>query len=69
MSAQPDGPVWTLEAPRLESGGGVSRVCCRVEGEDIWFESEDLALLPRMEAFAGAMLTPALRQGVRLEWH
>lgn len=66
MSAQPDGPVWTLEAPRLESGGGVSRVCCRVEGEDIWFESEDLALLPRMEAFAGALLTSALRQGVRL---
>ncbi len=38
-----------------------------VEGRAVHFESEDLALAPRVEAFAGAFLLAALGRGVRLD--
>jgi len=48
------------------SDQGVHRVCADVEGEPLWFESADVALSPSPEAFASAMLIPAIARGETL---
>jgi len=63
---QQNADEWRIEAPRVEQHGRVSRVRCRVDGEDVWFESADAELTPRIEAFAGAMLIAALKCRARL---
>jgi len=50
-------PVTEISS-RIE--GGVSRVSARVGEHTLWFESNDLELTPNSEAFASAMLLPAL---------
>lgn len=44
----------------------IYRVCADVDGEPLWFESADVGLLSSPEAFASAMLIPALARGERL---
>ena len=43
-------------APRLEREGGTTRVVADVDGVPLWFASDDLALAPRPERFASAVL-------------
>jgi len=45
---------------------GVCRVSAGVDGAPLWFESADAALNPSPEAFASAMLVPAIDRGERL---
>ncbi|MGE0128764.1 MAG: hypothetical protein AB7U82_11850 [Blastocatellales bacterium] len=45
---------------------GMHRMTADVEGAPIWFESADIALSPSPEAFAGAMLIPAIARGETL---
>src|SRR5262245_11422945 len=45
---------------------GVCRVSAGVDGTPLWFESADAALNPSPEAFASAMLVPAIDRGERL---
>ena len=42
---------------------GAHRVSADVEGAPIWFESADVSLTPSPEAFASAMLIPAIARG------
>lgn len=42
---------------------GVCRVSADVNGRELWFESADTRLEPTAEAFAGAMVVPALKFG------
>lgn len=59
-------PDWIIGAPRIESRSTTSRVSCSVDGEDVWFESDDVRLIPSIESFAGTMLVPALEANARL---
>jgi len=45
---------------------GVHRVIADVDGTPLWFESADVALSPSPEAFASAMLIPAIVRGEKL---
>ncbi len=45
---------------------GVHRVIADVDGVPLWFESADVALTPSTEAFASAMLIPAIARGETL---
>ncbi|MGE0128762.1 MAG: hypothetical protein AB7U82_11840 [Blastocatellales bacterium] len=45
---------------------GAHRVQADVEGAPLWFESADVALSPSPEAFASAMLIPAIARGEAL---
>ena len=49
-----------LGAPRLERFGRTTRVVADVDGVPLWFDSDDLELVPRPEAFASAVLPGAL---------
>lgn len=51
---------------RTKVRGGLFRVTAEVNGRDLWFESGDTALEPSPEAFAGALLIPALTRGADL---
>ena len=42
---------------------GAHRVSADIDGLPLWFESADLELAPSPEAFASAMLIPALSKG------
>jgi hypothetical protein len=46
--------------PRLERDGRTTRVVADVDGEPLWFASDDLDLVPRAEGFASAVLPAAL---------
>jgi hypothetical protein len=46
-----------------DSGEGTRRVSASVNGRELWFSSPNAALRPSAEAFAGAMLIPALYAG------
>lgn len=54
------GPI-RIEKPRSELRSGVHRVSMRLDLRDIWFESSDIPLKAAPEAFATALLIPALR--------
>jgi len=49
-------------APRREQRDGFSRVVASVDGEEAWFETRDLDLVPVAEAWATAFLIPALER-------
>jgi len=56
--------ITNLSAARTD---GVSRVSADVDGHPLWFASSDVALEASPEAFASALLIPALAKGRRLE--
>lgn len=56
--------VANLSAARAD---GVSRVSADVDGHPLWFASSDAVLEAAPEAFASALLIPALARGRRLE--
>lgn len=49
--------------PAVQTGAGRVRVTAPIGGADAWFESEDVALVPVIEAFASAFLIPAAARG------
>ena len=53
-------PKWTISVPQSTRQGDCSRVSASVCNEEIWFESSDRELVPAAEAWASAMLIPAL---------
>ncbi|HMP73788.1 MAG TPA: hypothetical protein PKE55_11055 [Kiritimatiellia bacterium] len=53
----------------MERSGSTCRILCRIDHEDAWLESDDTELYPGIEAFAGAMMTPALAVGAQLKLH
>ena len=53
--------------PRLTRRGNAWRVEAEVDGVCTWFETTDVPLAPRAEAFASAFLVPAAAAGRRLE--
>ncbi|HET9151067.1 MAG TPA: hypothetical protein VFN83_05070 [Gemmatimonadales bacterium] len=53
-----------VEIPRRV--GPDARVMARVDGNEVWFESQDVELSPSCEAFGSAFLIPALLRGRRL---
>lgn len=59
-------PYWKLSTPCIEQICGGYRVVCEIDGESVWFESDGAELAPSIEAFAGAMLIPALEAGAQL---
>lgn len=50
-----------------QADGGDTRVVADVGGVPLWFSSRDVELLPTAEAFASALLIPALAAGEDLE--
>jgi len=52
----------SIGAIYAEISRGVSRVWTDVDGQTLWFESADAELCPAPEAFAGALLLPAVTQ-------
>jgi len=52
----------SIGAIHAEISQGVWRVWTDVDGHTLWFESADAELCPAPEAFAGAMLLPAVTQ-------
>jgi hypothetical protein len=54
----------------IEAGDadGRSRVKANVLGSPIWFESAEISLQPRAEAFACALMIPALHTGLQLRF-
>lgn len=59
-------PVWDLTDVVVEQQDTTSRVSVELDGDSIWFESDDAVLAPSMEAFAGTVLLPCLHQGAKL---
>lgn len=60
--------TWKISRPRSQKRGNRFRVSASVCGAPIWFESSDQALLPAPEAWASAMLIPALHYGKKLSF-
>ena len=56
--------IANLRSRRTESGG--TQVEADVDGELLWFTSDDIALLASPEAFASVLLIPAATRGVPL---
>ena len=56
----------TLGAIRAETSAGISRVSTEVDGQPLWFSTSDAVLRPSPEAFATALLMPALVNNRRL---
>ncbi|WP_295543731.1 hypothetical protein [uncultured Thiohalocapsa sp.] len=54
-----------LRASKTAAGG--TRVEANVDGEPLWFESDDALLTPSAEAYASALLIPASARGAALE--
>ena len=59
-------PDIEVGAPVAEWTGSAWRVTARVDGVDVWFESEELELAPSAEAMVSAFLIPSLAAGRRL---
>lgn len=59
-------PDVVIGFPVSEWTGTAWRVTSRVDGLDVWFESEELELTPAPEALASAFLIPGLAAGRRL---
>jgi hypothetical protein len=51
---------------RASNGRGCYRVAADVDGVPLWYESDEAELFPAPEAFATALLLPALQRGRRL---
>lgn len=58
---------WRISAPTSLHDGDRSRVSAVVCDAPVWFESSDQELVPATEAWAGAMLIPALHQQQKLQ--
>ncbi len=58
----------SIKHVQLEKKGRTYRISAEVNGEPLWFESEDAPLSPSPEAFANALLVPAMIQGTNLEF-
>lgn len=54
-----------LELPRLERTGQRVRVVADIDSHPLWFESDDISLRPRPEAFASAVL-PGVMESRRM---
>jgi hypothetical protein len=52
--------------PAVEPVGGASRVSALVGGDELWFESHDLALAPSIEGFLSALVPAAVGRGLCL---
>src|SRR6185503_14990787 len=59
-------PPLVIRAPRADGQGGDGRVWADVDGQPLWFESDDARLEPAPEAWASALLLSAAYQGRRL---
>ena len=59
-------PAMKIDQIKATVEGGAHRVRALVDGEPLWFESADVALHPSPEAFASAMLIPAIARGETL---
>ena len=55
-----------VDGIEADDANGRSRVKAEVLGKTIWFESSEICLRPRAEAFACALLIPALHAGAQL---
>jgi hypothetical protein len=58
--------TWRIAAPRLVPTSAGSRVVADVEGDEVYFESDDAQLHPSAEAFATLFFMPALKRRARL---
>ncbi len=56
-------PAIDVSEPRGWGRGRGWRVAARVEGREVWFESDDTSLMPSAEAFGAALLVPSLAAG------
>lgn len=66
MPARASRDMIPIGIPRLEREGRHWRVSADVDGEPVWFESQDLELEPVTEAWATAFTIPALERRARL---
>ena len=56
-----------ISAVQRRTTNATSRVSAVVGDSEVWFESDDVALRPSVEAFATALLIPSVARGLRLE--
>jgi len=56
----------TIKSIQLEKWDKTYRISAEVNGELLWFESQDTSLSPSPEAFANALLIPGMIQGFNL---
>ncbi len=54
------GRAVVISTPRIDQRGSVTRVTADVAGTPLWFESSDASVVRSSEAFASALLLPAL---------
>ncbi|MGF1483459.1 MAG: hypothetical protein ACFBZ8_03745 [Opitutales bacterium] len=52
-----------VSSPRLERAGRYTRVVANVDGQPLWFESEDALLVPEPEAWGSALVAAAALSG------
>ncbi|MFT3733158.1 MAG: hypothetical protein QM780_17360 [Hyphomicrobium sp.] len=65
--SQTSNPAIRIGVPRFgNNSNGSSVVTADVDGEPIWFSSQDIRLSARAEAFASALLVPAAAKGCDL---
>jgi len=57
----------TIHIDDIEIDRDATRIEMAIDGLPIWFESDDVSLVPATEAFAGALLIPALSTGRSLQ--
>ena len=68
MSAAKDraGRVVPVEIAGSATEGGTTRISAAVGGRELYFESEDLELVPEPEAFASALLPAVVQRNWKL---